>query len=68
MPAARRVVLASVLTASPMVLEPVYLCEISCPLDALGGCYGVLTRRRGRVFSEEQRERTPMVRTNQHAA
>jgi elongation factor 2 len=39
----------------------VYLCEISCPQDAVGGCYSVLTRRRGLVFSEEPRVGTPMV-------
>lgn len=124
MPTSRRVVYASMLTASPMLLEPVYLCEISCPQvrpifnvptsfqsvlapltswygvvsvfvpressksannfragvarawtldnplpildcffiqDAMGGCYGVLTRRRGHVFAEEQRPGTPMV-------
>ena len=27
----------------------------------MGGCYGVLTRRRGHVFSEEQRPGTPMM-------
>jgi len=43
------------------LLEPVYLCEISCPQDAMGGCYGVLTRRRGHVFAEEQRPGTPMM-------
>lgn len=61
MPTSRRVVYASMLTASPVLLEPVYLCEISCPQDAMGGCYGVLTRRRGHVFAEEQRPGTPMV-------
>lgn len=38
-----------------------YLCEISVPQDAIGGCYGVLTRRRGIVQSEEQRPGTPMM-------
>ncbi len=61
MPTARRVVYASMYTASPGLLEPVYLCEIACPQDAMGGCYGVLTRRRGHVFSEEQRPGTPMM-------
>ena len=62
MPTSRRVVYASILTASPVLLEPVFLCEISCPQDAMGGCYGVLTKRRGHVFAEEQRPGTPMVR------
>ncbi|CAM9948175.1 unnamed protein product [Pylaiella littoralis] len=61
MPTSRRVVYASMLTASPMLLEPVFLCEISCPQDAMGGCYGVLTQRRGHVFAEEQRPGTPMM-------
>ncbi len=61
MPTARRVVYASMYTATPGLLEPVYLCEIACPQDAMGGCYGVLTRRRGHVFSEEQRPGTPMM-------
>ena len=27
----------------------------------MGGCYGVLTRRRGHVFAEDQRPGTPMM-------
>eukprot|EP00518_Triparma_eleuthera_P004582 CAMPEP_0182458272 /NCGR_PEP_ID=MMETSP1319-20130603/3650_1 /TAXON_ID=172717 /ORGANISM="Bolidomonas pacifica, Strain RCC208" /LENGTH=866 /DNA_ID=CAMNT_0024656927 /DNA_START=1 /DNA_END=2601 /DNA_ORIENTATION=+ len=61
MPTARRVVFASLLTATPGLYEPVYLCDIQCPQDAMGGCYGVLTRRRGHVFAEEQRPGTPMM-------
>lgn len=34
--------------------------EIQCPENAIGGIYGVLNRRRGQVFSEEQRPGTPM--------
>ncbi|KAI6007130.1 P-loop containing nucleoside triphosphate hydrolase protein [Pisolithus albus] len=40
--------------------EPVYLVEIQCPENAIGGIYSVLNRRRGQVFSEEQRPGTPM--------
>lgn len=61
MPTARRVVFASLLTGVPGLYEPVYLCDIQCPQDAMGGCYGVLTRRRGHVFAEEQRPGTPMM-------
>jgi len=61
MPPTRRVIFSSILTASPSILEPVYLCEIQCPQDAMGGCYGVLTRRRGHVFAEEQKPGTPMM-------
>jgi elongation factor 2 len=61
MPTARRVVYACLYVSSPSILEPVYLCEIQCPQDAMGGCYGVLTRRRGHVFAEEQKPGTPMM-------
>jgi len=61
MPVARRVCFASMLTGKPGLLEPVYLCNISVPQDAMGNVYGVLTQRRGHVFSEEQRPGTPQM-------
>merc|ERR1712078_677562 len=48
-PTARRVLYASALTAGPGMMEPVYLVEIQCPENAVGGIYGVLNRRRGHV-------------------
>ena len=57
-PTCRRVVYASMLTASPALLEPVFLVEIQCPENAMGGIYGVLNRRRGHVIGEEQRPGT----------
>ncbi|KAI9225904.1 MAG: P-loop containing nucleoside triphosphate hydrolase protein [Piptocephalis tieghemiana] len=59
-PTCRRVIYASVLTATPGILEPVFLVEIQCPENAMGGIYGVLNRRRGHVFQEEQRPGTPL--------
>jgi len=59
-PTARRVLYAATLLASPAILEPVYLVEIQVPEQAMGGIYGVLTRRRGHVFNEEQRPGTPL--------
>jgi len=59
-PTCRRVVYASMLSANPTFFEPVYLVEIQCPEQAMGGVYGVINRRRGVVFSEEQREGTPL--------
>src|SRR5271154_2243097 len=59
-PTARRVLFAATLLASPGILEPVYLVEIQVPEQAMGGIYGVLTRRRGHVFAEEQRPGTPL--------
>jgi len=59
-PTARRVLYAATLLAEPALLEPVFLCEIQVPESAMGGVYGVLTRRRGHVFGEEQRPGTPL--------
>jgi len=59
-PTARRVLYASALTAAPRLMEPVYLVEIQCPENAVGGIYGVLNRRRGHVFEENQVPGTPM--------
>ncbi|KAI8365252.1 elongation factor 2 [Radiomyces spectabilis] len=60
-PTCRRVVYASVLTATPGIQEPVYLVEIQCPDSVIGGIYSCLNKRRGQVFSEEQRPGTPMM-------
>jgi len=59
-PTARRVFYASVLTAKPRLMEPVYLVEIQSPEGAVGGIYGVLNRRRGHVFEESRVIGTPM--------
>eukprot|EP00555_Chaetoceros_dichaeta_P002666 CAMPEP_0198250002 /NCGR_PEP_ID=MMETSP1447-20131203/1337_1 /TAXON_ID=420782 /ORGANISM="Chaetoceros dichaeta, Strain CCMP1751" /LENGTH=863 /DNA_ID=CAMNT_0043934761 /DNA_START=100 /DNA_END=2691 /DNA_ORIENTATION=- len=61
MPTSRRVCFSSLMTAEPGLLEPVYLCNISVPQDAMGNVYGVLTQRRGHVFSEEQKPGTPQM-------
>ena len=59
-PTCRRVVYASALLAQPAIQEPIFLVEIQCPEQAMGGIYSVLNRKRGMVFSEEQRPGTPL--------
>jgi len=61
MPTTRRVLYGATLTATPGVQEPVFLVEIQVPDSAIGGIYGVLNRRRGHVFAEDQRQGTPMM-------
>jgi len=61
MPTARRVCFASMLTAEPCVYEPMFIVDISVPQDAMGGCYGMMSQRRGHVFDEEQQPGTPMM-------
>jgi elongation factor 2 len=58
--ACRRVIYAATLTATPGLMEPIFLVEIQCPESAMGGIYGVLNRRRGNVFAEEQHPGTPL--------
>lgn len=65
-PTARRVMYACMLTAAPRYLEPVYLVEIQCPENAVGGIYGVLNRRRGVVIEEMQIAGTPMFVVKAH--
>lgn len=52
-PTARRVLYASMLTASPRLLEPVYLVEVQCTQDSAGGVTSVLNQRRGQMFDQE---------------
>ncbi|THU93360.1 eukaryotic translation elongation factor 2 [Dendrothele bispora CBS 962.96] len=59
-PTFRRVCLASCLLASPALQEPIFLVEIQCPDSSIGAVYNVLNKRRGQIFSEEQRAGTPM--------
>lgn len=59
-PTMRRVIYAAAIMAKPGFQEPVYLVEIVCPETGLGGIYSTLNKKRGHVFSEEQRPGTPM--------
>jgi len=61
MPTARRVCFAALLTGSPVIYEPMFLVDIAVPQDAMGGCYGMMSQRRGHVFHEEQQPGTPMM-------
>jgi len=65
-PTARRVMYASQLTAGPRLLEPVYLVEIQCPEVAVGGIFGVLNKRRGVVFDNQNIGNTPQMQVKAH--
>lgn len=60
-PTARRVMYASELTATPRFVEPIFLVEIQCPDDAVGGIYQCMSQRRGIVIAEEPVQGTPLV-------
>ena len=65
-PACRRVMYSSMLTANPKLMEPVYLTEIICPPKAVDVCYTLIGRRRGAVISEGDIAGTPFRRVMVH--
>ncbi|KZP21419.1 ribosomal protein S5 domain 2-like protein [Athelia psychrophila] len=60
-PACRRVCHAAALLADPGLQEPIYLVDIRCPQSDRNSVSTFLNKRRGRVFSEEQRSGTSIV-------
>jgi len=65
-PTARRVMYACELVSGPAFQEPVFLVEIQCPDDCVGGVYQTLTQRRGIVIGEEPVVGTPLVQMKAH--
>jgi elongation factor 2 len=51
-PTARRVTYAAIYLANPVLLEPVFLVNITCPQPIVGSIYNVMSMRRGQVFDE----------------
>ncbi len=61
MPATRRAFLGSFLTAKPVLLEPVYKIGVSVPEQWVGDVTGIITRKRGRILSSEQKGPVTMI-------
>ena len=59
-PAARRAVYASFLTAAPRLLEPVYTAYILCPADCIPAIDSTLRRRRGHLASNSPMPGSPL--------
>ena len=62
MPATRRAFLGSFLTAEPVLLEPVYKIGVSVPAQWVGDVTGIITRKRGRILSSEQKGPVTMIK------
>ncbi|RLE71825.1 MAG: elongation factor EF-2 [Thermoprotei archaeon] len=54
MPATKNAIMASFLTASPTLLEPIMKIDVKVPQDQLSGVLNVITRHRGRIVNMEQ--------------
>jgi len=65
-PTARRVFYAAQLTATPRLVEPIFLVEIQCPQAVTGGIYAVMNKRRGQIIEEVQRPGTPLTNFKCH--
>jgi len=61
MPATRRAFLGSFLTAEPVLLEPIYKIGVSVPAQWVGEVTGIITRKRGRILSSEQKGSVTMI-------
>ena len=58
-PASRRVCYSSFLTASPQLLEPVYMMEVQSPAEGVQAVERVLQRRRGHIVSDMPKPGAP---------
>ena len=61
MPAVRRAILGSFLTAKPVLLEPVYRIDVSVPAQWIGECTNMIVRKRGRILASEHKGFLAMI-------
>jgi len=55
LPATRRAIMGSILTANPVLLEPVLGIEVKCPIDMIGTVAGILSGKRGKLVNVDQK-------------
>ncbi|MEM3458746.1 MAG: elongation factor EF-2 [Candidatus Bathyarchaeia archaeon] len=55
MRAMSRAILGAVLTAKPVLLEPIYKIEVSVPVEWFGTCTSIITRKRGKILASENK-------------
>jgi len=63
---AQRVCYAAQMTCSPRLMEPMYLVEIQAVQEVVGSIYGLISRKRGYVISEEPKIGTPYYVVKAH--
>lgn len=61
MPCARKAFFACQIKSKPGLMEPVYVCDIIVPQNAVAGVYNTLSQRRGTVEGKEDRIGTPLT-------
>ncbi len=55
MPASRRVIMGAMLSANPVLLEPVLGIEVKCPAEMIGNVAGVISGKRGKLLNIDQK-------------
>lgn len=60
MPASRRLFQGLQIASRPTLMEPIFMCEITAPANALGGVYHTLSQRRGEIVEEIKIEGSPL--------
>jgi elongation factor 2 len=58
----KRVMYACQLVSNPILMEPMYVVDITVPLNAVSGVYETLNARRGQVEGQDDRPGTPLTK------
>jgi elongation factor 2 len=62
MPPTKRAMYACQIKSGAAILEPMFLADITVPMNALAGVYNTLSARRGQVEGKEDRPGTPLCK------
>jgi elongation factor 2 len=62
MPPTKRAMYACQIKSSPILMEPMFIADITVPLQAIAGVYSTLNQRRGVVQAQEDRPGTPLTK------
>ncbi len=61
-PAIRRAIFGALLSADPVLLEPIYEIQVTTPPELIGNVVSLLSQKRGRVTGIEERGRISVVK------
>lgn len=61
-PAIRKAIFGSMLSANPVLLEPIYEIQVSTPPELIGSVISLISQKRGKVVGIEERGRISIVK------
>jgi len=61
-PAIRRAIFGAMLSADPVLLEPIYEIQVSTPPELIGSVISLISQKRGKVIGVEERGRVSVVK------